>query len=113
MAKTDFKSVDEYIASQPEVVQGVLKRVRNAIRKALPRAEEAISYQIPAYKLDGRLRLRFECEMTLQRINGCLTHRVSAAAARGRAAAAGCKLRQSAPGDPRQRSTPTIGTGHQ
>jgi len=82
MAKTDFKSVDEYIASQPEAVQGVLKRVRNAIRKALPRAEEAISYQIPAYNLDGRLRLRFECEMTLQRINGCLTHRVSAAAAR-------------------------------
>jgi hypothetical protein len=29
MAKTDFKFVDEYIASQPETVQGVLERVRN------------------------------------------------------------------------------------
>lgn len=51
MAKTDFKSVDEYIASQPGAVQGVLKRVRSTIRKAVPGAEEVISYQIPAYKL--------------------------------------------------------------
>jgi primosomal protein N' (replication factor Y) len=33
MAKTDFKSVDEYIASQPEAVQGILAQVRSAIRK--------------------------------------------------------------------------------
>jgi uncharacterized protein YdhG (YjbR/CyaY superfamily) len=53
MAKTDFKSVDEYIASQPEAVQGVLKRVRSTIRKAVPGAEEVISYKIPTYKLDS------------------------------------------------------------
>ncbi len=53
MAKTDFKSVDEYIASQPEAVQGVLERVRGAIRKAVPSAEEVISYKIPSYKLQG------------------------------------------------------------
>ncbi|HMC89061.1 MAG TPA: DUF1801 domain-containing protein [Gemmataceae bacterium] len=53
MAKTDFKSVDEYIASQPEPVRGVLKRVRSAIRKAVPGAEEVISYKIPTYKLHG------------------------------------------------------------
>jgi len=53
MAKTDFKSVDEYIASQPAAVQSILGRVRNAIREALPGAEEVISYQIPAYKLRG------------------------------------------------------------
>jgi uncharacterized protein YdhG (YjbR/CyaY superfamily) len=52
-------SVDEYIASQPEAVQGVLKRVRSAIRKAVPGAEEAISYQIPTYKLDGAAVLYF------------------------------------------------------
>ena len=51
MVKTDFKSVDEYIASQSEAVQAVLRRVRSAIRKAVPAAEEVISYQIPAYKL--------------------------------------------------------------
>ncbi len=59
MAKTDFKSVDEYIAAQPEAVQGVLERVRSAIRKALPGAEEVISYQIPAYKLHGSPVLYF------------------------------------------------------
>ena len=53
MAKADFKSVDEYIASQPAAVQGILGRVRSAIREALPGAEEVISYQIPAYKLRG------------------------------------------------------------
>ena len=53
MAKTDFKSVDEYIASQPEAVQGILERVRSTVRKAVPGAEEVISYQIPTYKLHG------------------------------------------------------------
>ena len=53
MAKTGFKSVDEYIASQPEAAQGVLKRVRSIIRKAVPGVEEMISYKIPAYKLHG------------------------------------------------------------
>ena len=53
MAKTGFKSVDDYIASQPEAVRGILERVRRAIRKAVPEAGEVISYQIPAYKLAG------------------------------------------------------------
>jgi uncharacterized protein YdhG (YjbR/CyaY superfamily) len=53
MARTDFKSVDEYIALQPETARGVLERVRSAIRNALPGAEEVISYQIPAFKLHG------------------------------------------------------------
>jgi len=48
-----FKSVDEYIASHPEGVQATLQRVRSTIRKALPGAEEAISYQIPTYRLHG------------------------------------------------------------
>jgi uncharacterized protein YdhG (YjbR/CyaY superfamily) len=59
MAKTDFQSVEEYIATQPEASQPVLQRVRSAIRKAIPAAEEAISYQIPAYKLNGRAVLYF------------------------------------------------------
>ena len=58
-AKTDFKSVDEYIASQPEAVRGILGRVRNAIRKAVPRAQEVISYKMPTYTLYGRRLLYF------------------------------------------------------
>ena len=59
MAKTRIASVDEYIASQPETAQRVLKRVRSIIRKAVPDAQETISYGIPTYKLDGRYVLYF------------------------------------------------------
>jgi uncharacterized protein YdhG (YjbR/CyaY superfamily) len=50
MAKTAFKTVDEYIASRPLAVQPALKQVRAAIRKALPGAQEVISYQIAAFR---------------------------------------------------------------
>jgi uncharacterized protein YdhG (YjbR/CyaY superfamily) len=53
MAKTNFKSVDDYIATHRADVQPILERVRSTIRKAVPRAEEVISYQIPTYKLHG------------------------------------------------------------
>ena len=53
MAKTDFKSVDEYIATHPPDVQPILQRVRSTIHKAVPKAEEGISYQIPTFKLHG------------------------------------------------------------
>ena len=53
MRPTEHKNVNEYIASQPAESRAVLKRVRSTIRKALPEAEEVISYQIPAYKLHG------------------------------------------------------------
>jgi uncharacterized protein YdhG (YjbR/CyaY superfamily) len=53
MAKSDFKSVDEYIESQPAATQEILETVRKAIRSAVPRAKEAISYKIPTYKLPG------------------------------------------------------------
>jgi len=57
--KTSFRSVDEYIAKQPDEIRPVLERVRGIIRKAMPDAEEVISYQIPAYKLDGSAVLYF------------------------------------------------------
>lgn len=59
MAKTGFISVDGYIAAQPKAVQGVLRRVRSAIRRAIPAAEETISYHIPAYKMPGGRVLYF------------------------------------------------------
>jgi len=59
MAKTDFRSVDDYIASHPEHTRAILQRVRRAIRRAVPGVEESISYQIPAYKLRGSVVLYF------------------------------------------------------
>ena len=59
MAKTDFQSVDDYIASQPEEVQAILELVRGAILKAVPGAEEVVSYKMPTYKLQGEPVLFF------------------------------------------------------
>lgn len=59
MAKAASKTVDDYIALQPADVQPILRRLRSIIRKALPGAEEVISYKIPAYKLHGRVVLYF------------------------------------------------------
>lgn len=59
MARISFESVPEYLAAQPRPAQAVLKKVRAIIRKALPKAEEGISYQIPAYKLDGQVVIYF------------------------------------------------------
>jgi uncharacterized protein YdhG (YjbR/CyaY superfamily) len=50
-----FKTMDEYIQTFPEEVQVILEKMRRTIRKAAPEAEEAISYQIPTFKLNGNL----------------------------------------------------------
>jgi uncharacterized protein YdhG (YjbR/CyaY superfamily) len=55
MAKSNFKSVDEYIKTFPADVQKILKQVRKTIKKAAPDAEETINYQIPTFKLSGTL----------------------------------------------------------
>jgi uncharacterized protein YdhG (YjbR/CyaY superfamily) len=59
MPTNEFKSVDDYLASQPATARDILKRVRSVIRKALPKADEGISYNIPVYKLDGVALLYF------------------------------------------------------
>lgn len=59
MASIDYKSVDEYIAAQPEPAAGCLREVRKAIRKALPKAEETLSYKMPAYRVNGEFVLYF------------------------------------------------------
>ena len=46
----DFHDVDSYIAHFPEDVQKVLQELRKTIGELLPEAEEAISYQIPAFR---------------------------------------------------------------
>ena len=47
--------IDEYIAGFPGDVQKLLQKIRKTIKKAAPTAEEAISYAIPTFRLNGNL----------------------------------------------------------
>jgi uncharacterized protein YdhG (YjbR/CyaY superfamily) len=59
MPADKFQSVDEYIGAQPEPVHAILERVRATILKALPGAEETISYNMPTYTLRGNFIIHF------------------------------------------------------
>ena len=52
-------TIDEYIATFPAEARARLEQVRQAIHKAVPRAEEGISYRIPTFRLDGRYLIYF------------------------------------------------------
>ena len=52
---TSPTTIDHYIAGYPKVVQKLLQQVRETIKKVVPDAEEAISYGIPTFKLNGNL----------------------------------------------------------
>ncbi len=54
-SKKQFETIDEYIAAFPTDVKEILEELRQAIRDSAPNAEEAISYQIPTFKLNGIL----------------------------------------------------------
>ena len=54
-----FKTIDEYIKIFPQDVQSILERMRQTIRKAAPEAVEAISYQMPTFKLNGKSLVYF------------------------------------------------------
>ena len=55
MKKSAPKSIDNYIAAFPPKVRTLLRKMRATIRKAAPGAKEKISYQIPAFTLEGML----------------------------------------------------------
>lgn len=55
----NFKTMDEYIKTFPKDVQGILEKMRQTIRKVAPEATEAISYQMPTFKLNGKNLVHF------------------------------------------------------
>jgi len=55
MKAKQANNIDEYIADFPDDARAAMEKVRTAIRKAAPRAEEAIKYQIPTFVLNGNL----------------------------------------------------------
>ena len=53
--KAGFVSIDENIAAFPEEIQKILEELRATIKAAAPKAQEKISYQMPAFALKGNL----------------------------------------------------------
>ena len=53
--RRQFKTMDEYIAAFPKNAQIILEKLRRVIRESAPKSEEAISYGIPTFKLNGNL----------------------------------------------------------
>jgi uncharacterized protein YdhG (YjbR/CyaY superfamily) len=58
-AKRVPKTIDEYLAPLSEDQRETLENLRKNIQAAAPKAEECISYQIPGFRLDGRLLVSF------------------------------------------------------
>ena len=48
------KTIDEYLAALSDDQRAALEKLRKTIRAAAPKAEECISYQLAAFRLDGR-----------------------------------------------------------
>lgn len=60
MAKTDFKSIDEYISTFPDEIAQKLLAIKKLIKENVPSdAKETISYQIPCFKLNGKFIIYF------------------------------------------------------
>jgi uncharacterized protein YdhG (YjbR/CyaY superfamily) len=53
--KVNYETIDQYIADFPPEVQEILQAMRATIQGAAPEAMEAISYQMPTFKLHGNL----------------------------------------------------------
>ena len=49
------ETIDQYIASFPPEVQAILEKIRSTIGNAAPGAQETISYNMPAFTLNGVL----------------------------------------------------------
>jgi uncharacterized protein YdhG (YjbR/CyaY superfamily) len=94
MSKNHFAAtVDEYLDALPDDVRKMLRKVRETIKEAAPKAEEVISYQIPTYKYLGAvvhfaafknhcsffgvsksLLQKFEKELRLFKVSGTTIH---------------------------------------
>jgi uncharacterized protein YdhG (YjbR/CyaY superfamily) len=53
------RTIDEYLSRVSDEKRAALEKLRRAIKAAAPGAEECISYQIPAFRLDGRVLVFF------------------------------------------------------
>lgn len=57
--KTTARNIDDYLATLPEDKRVALEKLRKAIRAAAPKAEECVSYEMPAFRFNGKLLVTF------------------------------------------------------
>ena len=57
--KAKPQSVDEYLARVPAGSRAALEKLRRTIKSIVPEALETISYEIPTFKLNGRMLVSF------------------------------------------------------
>ena len=55
MAKTDYKTIDEYHQAFSPELQERMQAIRDIVHKTVAGVEETISYQIPCFKYKGYL----------------------------------------------------------
>jgi uncharacterized protein YdhG (YjbR/CyaY superfamily) len=58
VAKIEYVSsdeIDQYLASLEEPKRSALQQLRKTILEVIPEAEEGISYQLPAFRVDGKV----------------------------------------------------------
>jgi len=53
------QTIDEYLAPLSNENRAALEKLRRAIKSAAPKAEECISYQLPTFRLGGRMLVSF------------------------------------------------------
>ncbi len=56
--KLKFATIDDYLASASPLAKPILEEMRRIIHRKVPNAQEAIGYQMPAFKL-GRTFIYF------------------------------------------------------
>ena len=56
---TVAKDVNAYLAAVPKESRAALEKLRQTIKAVVPEAAEVISYQIPTFKLDGRMLVSY------------------------------------------------------
>jgi len=66
------RTIDEYLAGLSADKRAALEKVRVAIKSAAPRAEECITYGLPAFRLDGKVLVAFRAAA-----NHCAFHPMS------------------------------------
>jgi uncharacterized protein YdhG (YjbR/CyaY superfamily) len=49
------KEIDDYLANVDEPKRTTLQKLRQTIQSIIPKAEECISYGMPAFRLDGKV----------------------------------------------------------